>query len=121
MRLIIVFALLSLLITLCPQGPVSALGYSVHASVSSFRAIVVDKYDHIIEITSNTSLDVPPHVYRYKMGGKLVPLDSSIESQYLSLTKHSDFSKPRIIYGQNVKRNRKTVERLPLQKSIINS
>lgn len=71
---------------------------TIIASILPVRYIVVDDTFTIMEILSNTDLDVRPVVFLHSLDGEEIPYSESVRKQYQDLKPTLNFSQPGKVY-----------------------
>ena len=73
------------------------------AFVSPVREIVVDSNNNLVEVYSNTGLDVFPVVHSGTINGKIIPMNQSALTSYRKILPNINFSKYGLVYKKENK------------------
>ncbi len=84
----------------CMAFSVHAETITLQATVSPRRTIVVDEHGIILQIASNSSIDVKPDVVLDTIDGTSLQLTKDIYQAYSKLLPSLDVTKPGIVYSK---------------------
>ena len=76
------------------------------ATVSPVREIVVDSNNNLVEVYSNTGLDVFPVVHIGTINGKIIPMNQATLKDYKKVLKNMNFSKYGLVYKKQDKKQK---------------
>jgi len=80
-----------------------AASTEITATVSPVREIVVDSNNNLLEVYSNTGLDVFPVVHSGTINGKIIPMNQSALTSYRKILPNINFSKYGLVYKKENK------------------
>jgi len=91
-KIVLLFSLVFLCFFLTSVNRVSASTTEITVIVSPVREVVVNSQYQVIEIYSNTSVNVKPIVHVGSISGRIVSANSVVSSNYNDLLNKTDFN-----------------------------